>query len=187
MPFIVPKNDLSVQWPPAWKVVQSCESNRKGNVSRWRTEAKKKEDMGRKRMGKRRNKGRPHVGVARGTCGKGVTICGMMKVPRPKHQGQKKGRREKLCHTARARNASKFQPASERHRQGGAQGHDPPVRREARAEMRDLEARTPARRRRGGSPGPGWAGDDAGAPSTTPSRRRTKSTRTMRTKGPGCW
>ena len=72
------------------KVVQSSESNRKGKVSRWRAEAKKKKDRERKRREKRRKKERPHGGAARGKCNKGVTICGMMKVTKPKHQGQRK-------------------------------------------------------------------------------------------------
>ena len=58
-------------------------------VSRWRTEAKKKKDRERKRREKRR-KARPLGGVARGKCSKGVTVCGMMKVPKPKHQSQRK-------------------------------------------------------------------------------------------------
>ena len=44
----------------ARKVVQLNESNRKGMVSRWRTEAKKKKDRERKRREKRR-KARPLV------------------------------------------------------------------------------------------------------------------------------
>ena len=72
----------------------------------------------------------------------------------------KKGRHEILYHTARARNVPDLRAAAdagiglERDNQGGVQGHAPPVRREARAEVRDLEARIPARRHWGGSPGP---------------------------------
>ena len=71
------------------KVVQLNESNRKGMVSRWRTEAKKKKDRERKRKEKRR-KARPHGGVAREKGNKGVAICGMMKVSKPNHQSQRK-------------------------------------------------------------------------------------------------
>ena len=46
-------------------------------------------DRERKRRGKRR-KATPLGGVARGRCNKGVTVCGMMKVPKPKHQNQRK-------------------------------------------------------------------------------------------------
>ena len=72
----------------------------------------------------------------------------------------KKGRHEILYHTARARNVPDLRAAAdagiglERDNQGGVQGHAPPVRREARAEVRDLEARIPARGHRGSRPGP---------------------------------
>jgi len=72
----------------------------------------------------------------------------------------KKGRREKLYHTTRARRTPELHPAPdaglglERDRQGGMPNHDAPVRREARSEMRDLEARIPARGNRGGGAGP---------------------------------
>ena len=59
-------------------------------VSRWRTEAKKKKDRERKRREKRRKKERPLGGDARGIGNKGVTICGMMKDTKPKHQSQRK-------------------------------------------------------------------------------------------------
>ena len=71
------------------KVVQSSESNWKGKVSRWRAEAKWKKDRERKRKGKRR-KARPQGGVAREKGFKGVAVCGMMKVTKPKHQSQRK-------------------------------------------------------------------------------------------------
>ena len=59
-------------------------------LSRWRIEAKRKKDRERKRREKRRRKGRP-LGVAVRTNGrKGVSICGMMKVTKPNHQGQRK-------------------------------------------------------------------------------------------------
>ena len=73
-----------------WEVVQSSESNRKGKVSRWRAEAKRKKDRERKRLEKRRRKERPLGGVARGKDSKGVTICGMIQVTKPKHQNQRK-------------------------------------------------------------------------------------------------
>ena len=72
----------------------------------------------------------------------------------------KKGRREKLYHAARARHTPKLQPATdaclglERARQRGAQDYAPPVRRKARAEIRDMEARIPQGGRRRHHPGP---------------------------------
>ena len=72
------------------EVVQSSESNRKGKVSTWRIEAKRKEDRDRKRREKRKKKERPLGGVARGKDTKGVTVCGMMQVTKPRHQSQRK-------------------------------------------------------------------------------------------------
>ena len=65
------------------EVVQCSESNRKGKLSRWRKEALKKKDRDRKRK-ERRRKARPLGGVARGKDSKGVTICGMIQVTKPK-------------------------------------------------------------------------------------------------------
>ena len=61
----------------------------------------------------------------------------------------KKGRRERLYHTTRARCAPEFHPSPdaglglERNHQGGMPDHAPPIRREARTEIRDLETRIP--------------------------------------------
>ena len=85
--FVLAQQDhLSFQ---VWEVVQSSESNRKGKVSRWRAKAKRKKDRERKRKGKRR-RARPLGGVAREKGFKGVAVCGMMKVTKPKHQSQRK-------------------------------------------------------------------------------------------------
>ena len=72
----------------------------------------------------------------------------------------KKGRRAPLYHTTRARDAPGLHKPPdtglglERDRQRRMQDHAPPVRREARPALRDLEARIPARGNRGSRPGP---------------------------------
>ena len=72
-----------------WKVVQSSESNRKGKVSRWRKEVLKKKDRDRKRKEMQRKKACPHGGIARKTKN-GVTVYGMMKAGKNKHQTRRK-------------------------------------------------------------------------------------------------
>ena len=76
------------------EVVQLSESNQKGKVSRWRIEAKRKKDRERKRKGNMR-KARPLGGVARGKGSKGVAICGIMEVNKPRAGARHAGRRRR--------------------------------------------------------------------------------------------
>ena len=86
----IPKRALACQrHAPTGKVVSSRGSNRKGQESGWRQEARRRKDRERKRKEKRRKKGSPHGGCARpGHC-KGVAISGMMKAPTSVHQQRK--------------------------------------------------------------------------------------------------
>ena len=161
------------------EVVQLSEPNRKGKVSRWRAEAKRKKDRERKRKEKRR-KAR-HGGVARET-DKGVAICGMMKANEPDHPTTRKDtmRNYTTQHVPGAHlNFSQ--------RQTLASDWNATVNAGCRITLRQFAAKHGLRYET-------WRREHlrgaTGAAVPDPKdrrRRRTWSTRTARTRGPGCW